>query len=130
VEVNEILYNAVERYNLSTKPFRWEDPDDGADELGIWNGREFILTQSGSSGWWDLAKLFWKYGLAPIRANNLMKKTVGNFRKMYHENFPWPSLSDVVHDVGLTFSTGVTGDAFLQENGISAQFSNEVIQAA
>jgi prenylcysteine oxidase/farnesylcysteine lyase len=81
-------------------------------------------------GWWEKAKLLWRYGLAPIRTNSLMKSTVAKFLRMYEEPvFPWKSLSEVVARMGLSEITGVTGEQFLKANGIGEKFSKEVIQA-
>ena len=81
-------------------------------------------------GWWDLAKLFWRYGYAPVKAQMLMKETVGKFLKMYERPlFPWKSLSDVVQLVGLTEVTGLTGEQYLQNMGIGDKFARELVQA-
>lgn len=102
-----------------------------APMLGIWNGREFILTQSATNRWWDTAKLLWRYGLAPIRTNTLMKTVVGKFLRMYDAPiFPWPSLSQVAYDLGLTAVTAATGEQYLSENEVGDLFAREVVQAA
>ncbi|KAF2466801.1 prenylcysteine oxidase-like protein 1 precursor [Lindgomyces ingoldianus] len=130
VEVNHILVSAAKTFNLSTSSDDRPKPD-GAPELGIWNGEEFVLVTSAEDGWWDKAKLLWRYGLAPIRTNSLMRSTVGKFLKMYEEPaFPFKSLSDVAEQVGLTNITGVTGEQFLKANSIGDQFANDVIQAS
>lgn len=88
-----------------------------------------MITNS-EDGWWEKAKLLWRYGLAPIRTNRLMKSTVAKFLKMYEEPvFPWRSLSEVVAEMGLVEATGVTGEQYLKENGIGELFGREVIQA-
>jgi len=102
----------------------------GLPELGVWNGQEFVLITSSEDGWWDKAKILWRYGLAPIKTNSLMKSVVGKFLQLYEEPlFPWRSLSEVVDKVGLTQVTGVTGQQFLKDSGIGDKFAKEVIQA-
>lgn len=127
VEVNHILVNATKAFNLSTADFDRPAPN-GTPELGIWNGKEFLITAK--DGWWDKAKLLWRYGLAPLKTNSLMKSTVGKFLRMYEEPlFPWRSLSEVAKEVGLTDITGVTGEQYLKAQGIGEKFAKEMVQA-
>jgi prenylcysteine oxidase/farnesylcysteine lyase len=130
VEVNHILVNASRDFHLSTSSFDRPTPAN-TPELGIWNGLEFIVTTHSEDGWWEKAKLLWRYGLAPIKTNSLMKSTVSKFLQMYEEPlFPWPSLNDAVEQIGLKETVAVTGEQFLQKNGIGAKFGWEIIQAA
>ena len=118
IEGNPILKNSSERFGLKPQRHRSE----GAETLGIWNGQNFVYTQK-DSGWkyWDMAKLLWKYGLAPIRTQNLMKSTVGKFRKLYeYPFFPFRSLSDRALDLGLTDITALTGEQLLSANNVSS----------
>ena len=127
MEVNQILVNATKAFNLSVRSSL--DLEDTVPEVGIWNGKEVVFTMN-EGGWWDIARLFWRYGYAPVKANALMKETVGRFLRMYERPvFPWRSLSDVVQLVGLTEVTGLTGEQYLKNKGIGEKFSNEIIQA-
>ena len=100
-------------------------------DLGVWNGKEFVLVTTSEDGWWDKARLLWRYGTAPLWTNRLMKDAVGRFLRMYEEPvFPWKSLSEVVEEVGLLGVTGVTGEQYLKKNGVGDVFSREVIQAS
>ena len=129
VKVNKILVSAVENFNLSIDSARSVGPEN-VPELGIYNGYELVLQTAAGSGWWDTAKLLWRYGLAPIRTNNLMKSTTGKFFKMYDEpHFPFKSLTKVAYNLGLTAVTAATGEQYLKENSIGALFANEVVQA-
>jgi prenylcysteine oxidase/farnesylcysteine lyase len=117
VEVNTILKNATEQFGLRKRDSETEEQE----LLGIWNGINFVYTQRADGGWWSIAKLIWKYGLAPIRAQNLMKSTVGKFRKLYEAPFfPFRSLSDRALELDLISITGVTGEQLLTANGVSA----------
>ncbi|ORY15824.1 prenylcysteine oxidase-like protein 1 precursor [Clohesyomyces aquaticus] len=130
VKVNHILVAAAKEFNLSTSS---DDRPraDGAPELGIWNGHEFVLVTNAEDGWWEKAKLLWKYGLAPIRTNSLMKSTVGKFLQLYEEPmFPFKSLSKAAEGVGLTKITGLTGEQFLEANSAGGKFADEVVQAS
>ncbi|KUJ14755.1 Prenylcysteine oxidase [Mollisia scopiformis] len=129
VEVNTILKNSSEAFGL--RP-REQTEGDEKELLGIWNGKEFVFQQQ-DSGWyyWDIAKLLWKYGLAPIRTQRLMQSTVGKFRKLYEfPFFPFRSLSDRVFDLGLTEVTALTGEQLLKDNNIGPPFTTDIIQAS
>ncbi|KAI4736326.1 putative prenylcysteine lyase [Aureobasidium sp. EXF-12298] len=129
VEVNHNLVDAAKEFNLSTSGIR-ELSTEGP-VLGIWNGRDFVYMQSSGGSWWDSAKLFWKYGLAPLKTVKLMKATVAKFLKMYEEPyFPWKSLSQVAYELGLTAVTASTGEQFLDQNGIGKLFAQDIIQAS
>jgi len=121
VEVNTILKNSSELFGLRPK----ESETENSELLGIWDGKEFVFTQK-DSGWyyWDIAKLLWKYGLAPVRTQRLMQSTVANFRKLYeYPFFPFRSLSDRALDLDLTLLTGVTGQQYLAANNVSSMKS-------
>lgn len=99
--------------------------------LGVWNGKIFVFTQDSEGGWWDTAKLFYRYGLSPLRTLNLMKATVGKFLSMYDEPiFPFTSLTQAAQDVGLLAVTSATGEDYLRENNIDKLFAREIIQAS
>ncbi|KAI9813528.1 MAG: hypothetical protein M1832_006259 [Thelocarpon impressellum] len=132
VRANKNLVSAVINFSLPINDFSTSRPREAPDRLGVWNGEEFVFTQSeGSWYWWNIAKLLWKYGLAPVRSQNLMKATVKKFLSMYEApQFPFSSLSDVVHDVGLASATAATGEQFLQQNSIVPPFSTDIVQAS
>jgi prenylcysteine oxidase/farnesylcysteine lyase len=116
VDINTILKNASASFSLSLRG------DSNVPEVvGIWNGKSFVYTQQ-NSGWeyWDMAKLLWKYGLAPFRTQRLMQSVVGRFRKLYeHPFFPFRSLSDRALDLDLTSITSQTGAQLLAANNVS-----------
>jgi prenylcysteine oxidase/farnesylcysteine lyase len=129
VQINHILVNATKRYNLSTTDF--DSPITKGPLLGIYNGEEFIFTQNaGTWGYWDIAKLIWRYGLAPIKTQRLMNSVVGKFLEMYEKpSFPFASLTQEVYAKGLKDVVASTGEQWLKENGIGDAFAKEVIQA-
>ncbi|KAI9779620.1 MAG: hypothetical protein M1839_007285 [Geoglossum umbratile] len=132
VAVNRNLVNAAKEFGLPVGEASQSRPQEAPEKLGVWNGEEFVFTQSeGSPYWWNLAKLLWKYGWAPIRTQSLMKSTVGKFLKMYEPpHFPFRSLSQVAYDVGLTNVTSEIGEQFLKANNILPPFSTDIIQAS
>ncbi|KAF1956856.1 Prenylcysteine oxidase [Byssothecium circinans] len=130
VAVNHILVNASRDFGLRTATRNIYNSESMPD-LGIWNGKEFVFTMTDEGGWWDMAKLFWRYGYAPVKTNSLMKETVSKFLSMYDGPlFPWKSLSQVVQDVGLVEVTGLTGEQYLKQKGVGDLFAEEIIQAS
>lgn len=129
VEVNKNLVSAAREFGLATQGFKPKIKD-LPNTLGVYDGRDWVFMGS-ESGWWTTAKILWKYGLAPIRTQQLMKKTVGAFLKMYDEpHFPYRDLSQTAYDLGLTEATAATGEQFLQANGIEGPFGTDIIQAS
>ncbi|KJX94274.1 prenylcysteine lyase like protein [Zymoseptoria brevis] len=128
VKINKILVDAVDEFDLSTASFREKSNVPGAD-LAVWDGEEIKITQNG--GWWDFAKLWWRYGRAPLQTIKLMKSTVGKFLQIYESPlFPFESLTKVAQDVGLLEVTAATGEQYMRENGITGLFGNEIVQAS
>jgi prenylcysteine oxidase / farnesylcysteine lyase len=116
VQINEILYNATEKFHLPLKDLNKEEPGD----LGVWDGDKFVYYQEEhTSTWWNYFKLFWKYGRAPYRAQKLVQQTITTFLKMYKPPyFPFRSLTTTAFMLELTKVTGVTGEQFLAANNV------------
>jgi prenylcysteine oxidase / farnesylcysteine lyase len=138
VEINHILYNATRDLGLQTAKLRLEAPKEAKYELGIWDGRQFVfsaVSEDGGkrswSGWWDLAKLFWRYGLAPIRTRSATRVAVGDFLKFYDRPiFPFASIQEAVDATGLAEYTGVSGTEVLQRAKVGELFAREIVQAS
>ncbi|KAK2595546.1 hypothetical protein QQS21_006720 [Conoideocrella luteorostrata] len=129
IKDNHIMYNATQRYNLSLTGLSESEP---TDYTAIWDGETIVFrSENGSPWWWDAAKLFLKYGLAPYRAVQLVKSAVGTFLQLYEEPyFPFRSLTQRAFELGLLRLTGVTGEQYLKENNINADFVRELMQPA
>jgi prenylcysteine oxidase/farnesylcysteine lyase len=99
--------------------------------LAVWDGKGFAFELTGKYSWWDTARLLYKYGLAPVKTQRLMKSVVGKFLRMYEEPvFPFESLTAAAQEVGLLAVTAATGDEYMRENGITGPFGREVVQAS
>ena len=135
VSVNYNLVNATRDLGLNTtadeSTAKTSSHDVAEDYVGIWDGRDgFILTIDDSLSWWSIGKLLWRYGLAPLRAQALVKKTAGQFLQMYEPPiFPFASLTDAVETLGLLRVTSLPGSLFLEGNGVSSAFAKEIIQS-
>ncbi|KAJ9206252.1 hypothetical protein DTO021D3_4901 [Paecilomyces variotii] len=131
VEVNRNLVKAAKEFGLLTETAFSARPRDSDDSLGVWDSQQFVYQQQDTSFWWNIAKLLWKYGLAPVRTQRLMKQTVNKFLGLYESPlFPFSSLSDAANAASLLDATASTGAEFLERNGVSADFAREIIQAS
>ena len=132
VPINRNLVSAAEKFGLKLSKKTEEKVDGRASGLGVWNGKEFVFTQDGETWkWWLIGKLLWRYGMSPLRTQNLVKSTLDTFMKMYEAPyFPFDSLSQTAHDLGLAALTSSTGEQVLQVNNIGRAFATEVIQAS
>jgi prenylcysteine oxidase/farnesylcysteine lyase len=131
VEVNYNLVNASRDLGLGVRSAGFERPHEIPEVLGVWDGKEFVFVMEESSSWWNIAKLIWRYGLAPIRTQNLMKSTVNKFLQLYNEPmFPFQSLTAAAASVGLLDATSTPGSTFLTKNSVGEDFAREIIQAS
>ena len=130
VEVNRNLVAAAKAFGLETESATRAQVS--ALQLGVWNGEEFVAVQKYGSGWWDVVKLFWRYGLAPLRVQSAMKSTVQKFLRMYEApHFPFRSLTRVAQDVELIeTTTGFTGRQFLETIDAAGKFAEDIVQAS
>ncbi|THV44863.1 hypothetical protein BGAL_0566g00060 [Botrytis galanthina] len=128
VDVNAILKNASREFDLHAKSSNTEV----AEILGIWDGAEFVYTQKDSDWkYWDIAKMFWKYGFAPLKTQRLMKTVVGKFLQLYEAPyFPFRSLTERIEELDLKTVASVTGEQFLAQNNIEGSFTTDLIQAS
>lgn len=86
-----------------------DDAATGDDELGVWDGSDFVFVQS-TGGYWDVAKMIWRYGFTPLKMKREVQSAIDTFLKMYEAPiFPWHSLTDTVMDLGLTPLTSQSG---------------------
>ena len=132
VRVNEILYNASQAFGLPLGDALSEGGTDSDYDFGIWDGKSFVYRQpTAGPGWWDMAKLFWRYGLAPVRTQRLMHSTISSFLQMYQEPlFPFTSLTEASEQVGLHDFTSSTGSQTLKKNGIGEKWAREIVQSS
>ncbi|KAG5949616.1 hypothetical protein E4U53_005819 [Claviceps sorghi] len=129
IKDNLIMYNASQRFGLNLSEPK---SSESTDYTAIWDGETFVFrSEKGEPWWWSAAKLFLKYGLAPYRAMQLVKRSVGTFLQLYQEPyFPFRSLTQRAFELGLLRLTGFTGEQFLQENKINGDFVRELMQSA
>ena len=131
VEVNRNLVSAARSMGLTLTDYGGEKLEGVSRGLSVWDGEKLVFSQYDESyQWWNTFKILWTYGMSPIRTNNLMKKTVGKFLKLYDDEFPFRSLSNVADRVGLQEAISTPGAVMLMQNSISKRFANDIIQAS
>lgn len=130
VEVNRNLVSAARKFGLTTQSLSANEVLYLPKTLGVYDGQSWVY-RGGESGWWTTVKILWKYGMAPIKTQRLMKATTGRFFDMYEEPvFPFKDLSQTAYDLGLAEITSSTGEQFLGQNGIVPPFTTDIIQAS
>ena len=130
VEVNRNLVSAAREFGLTTDGLSDSEVLYLPKTLGVYDGQEWVFRTS-ESNWWNTLKMLWKYGMAPIKTQRLMKQTTGKFFRMYEKPiFPFKDLSQTAWEIGLTEVTSSTGEQFLEQYGIVPPFSTDIIQAS
>ena len=120
VQINQILYSAAQQFDLVTVG---QGSDSGVENhLGVWDGDKFVFTlDERLPEWFNKLKVALRYGVAPPKqTRQLVASVTGQFLQIYQPpHFPFSSLTDVVANLGLTNVTGVSGEQFLNANGVS-----------
>lgn len=135
VEVNHILSNFTRDFGLDVSSHGLRGREGSDYDLGVWDGEQFVFKQSSSNGrwkgYWDIAKLLWKYGLAPIRIRSLTQAMLSKFLRFYDGSlFPFTSLTGVIEETGLLEDISLTGQSLLEANGAGGGFANDIVQAS
>ncbi|EEP81959.1 conserved hypothetical protein [Uncinocarpus reesii 1704] len=132
VNANKNLVRAAKKFGLTVREANHGAPRESTHSLGVWDGHKFVFLQRSTNfRWWNIFRLLWQYGWAPMRTQSVMKSTIEKFLKLYKwPYFPWKSLSAVAQSTGLAAATWSTGAEFLRDHHISEDFSREVIQAS
>ncbi|KAG5930278.1 hypothetical protein E4U42_002490 [Claviceps africana] len=129
IKDNRIMYNASRTFGLNLSEPKSSEP---TDYTVIWDGETIVFrSEKCRPRWWNAVKLLLRYGLAPYRAMQLVKRSVGTFLQLYEEPyFPFRSLTQRAFELGLLRLTGITGAQFLQENKINGDFVRDLMQSA
>ncbi|KAF8531007.1 Prenylcysteine lyase [Gautieria morchelliformis] len=102
--------------------------------MGIWDGAEFRFRASqknGEFGWWDLARLLWRYGMdAPRRSQSLVEGFVKQYMPIYEPSTPsWENVTDISNHLNLSASASVTTVEYFDALKINKKYSREMIEA-
>ncbi|KAK4052040.1 hypothetical protein OIV83_002334 [Microbotryomycetes sp. JL201] len=132
VQANKNMQKAAKDFNLTLKEHGGEDGG-----MAVWDGETFVFQESSGRGWgyWDLAKMFWRYGRAPLRVKSIVGKTVGNFLALYSPAFaalgPFDSIQDFANATNLLEPASTRAGPYLEKYAPSSGlFVNELVGAA
>ena len=128
---------AVERFNLSLVPWAPPPSDDGDDGLTIWDGTSFLFTSKSAMGWWDKAKLLWRYGYtSPTRTQTAVKELLHKFGDLYDSKWvrkhgAFEHIEKLSEEVGFDdFAAETTMEWFTEEVKASERWTEEMVEAA
>jgi prenylcysteine oxidase/farnesylcysteine lyase len=60
VDANRNLVKAAKLFNLTLQPGMGGGELETDSLIGIWDGKEFVYTESRKGGYWDMFKLWWR----------------------------------------------------------------------
>jgi len=114
----------------------WASGDDD-DSLTIWDGTSFLFTTSGSLGWWDKAKLLWRYGYtSPTRTQAAVASLLAKFQDLYdpawvRKNGAWADVEGLSKGVGFDGLAGeTTKEWFEEEVKTSERWVEEMVEVS
>lgn len=70
-DVNRNLVRAAKDFNLPTDAHL----DEEGSITAVWDGQQFVVEDL-SGGWWGSARLFWRYGYAPVTTRSLVAVSI------------------------------------------------------
>ncbi|KAL1664030.1 Prenylcysteine lyase-domain-containing protein [Schizophyllum commune] len=124
VEANKNMWRASQEFNLTLKDFNDKD-----STMGVWDGTSILF--SAGDGWWDNAKLLWRFGVAPLKAKWITDDIVRKFLRLYSYDHPkWDNIRDLAEQLGVAQLVEDTGEDFFRGKGVSEKFVFELIEAA
>ncbi len=134
VSVNRILMRAVSHFNLTLTPWSSSTSE---DEIGIWDGSVFLLITQGGVGWWDKAKLLWRYGYwGPKRTLKAVSELTQTIMGVYDSiwvkvNAPWKDVESLNEALEFDSMTGQTARRYLV-NGLKTgtKWADEMVEAS
>lgn len=119
---NRYLVQSVEMLGL-------HQHSSGIKTLGVWNGHGFDFVTSGTS-WRDLLRTLARYGVSPVRAQRLVKESIGRLVSIYdwlEQGRAFVSPREMFSALGLYQLSQESSDAFFEGQGLSERFVQEVV---
>ena len=108
----------------------------------VWDGQQFVF-ENLDNGWWNSAKMLWRYGYSPMKTEKFVGKLVDRFLQMYdpkwlHEakankgaSFPWSSIEDLANAFNFSELAAITTlRHFYRNERIAKLFVEEIVEAA
>jgi len=139
-DVNMNLKRIAQDFKLETKAKLGED-----GTIGVWDGQQFLM-EGLDNGWWNSARMFWRYGYSPITTQKVVKKIVDRFLQLYDpiylhktkeegsketsSGFPWSSIQDLAKAMELDDLAAQNAGDYYYSQGVGKLFTEEIIEAA
>ncbi|OAQ28197.1 hypothetical protein K457DRAFT_76707, partial [Linnemannia elongata AG-77] len=122
VKINHHLADSAKEFGLKVKKL-----DD--ELLAIWDGDEFLFTES-SWRFWSILKGLARWGLAPIKLNRLLKKTLDDLLRFYNSQESYTSIYEFSTAHNLHNEASILTQEYLESNGIDKKYAQEVVEVA
>ncbi|PWN36762.1 uncharacterized protein FA14DRAFT_140693 [Meira miltonrushii] len=147
-DVNKNLQRASKQFNLETGAKLGED-----GVTGVWDGQQFLI-EGLDDGWWNSAKMFWRYGYSPLTTQKLVGKTVDAFLRLYdpaymhkskdekkatdtnnsssntESGYPWRTIEDLAKAMSFDQMVARSAGDYFYLQSVSKLFIEEIIEAA
>ncbi|MCO5590077.1 hypothetical protein L7F22_044046 [Adiantum nelumboides] len=147
-DVNKNLQRASEQFKLPTGAKLGED-----GVTGVWDGQQFLI-EGLDNGWWNSAKMFWRYGYSPLTTEKLVGKTVDAFLRLYdpaymhkinnekttsdpnklssdtESGYPWRTIDDLAKAMKFDQMVAQSAGDYFYSQSVSKLFIEEIIEAA
>ncbi|KAG0331378.1 hypothetical protein BG004_001691 [Podila humilis] len=122
VNLNHHLVNAAKTFGLETKKL-----DD--EKAAIWDGQQFIFEES---DWklWSVVKALRRWGLAPLKLKRVLKKSIDGLMDSYTNPESFDNIAQFAERFQLNNPATQLASQFLNDNGIGAKYSHEVVEVA
>ena len=135
VKANKNLWKATKSFNLTLQDMHGGGDDEDKSGMAIFDGQDFVYQESGSGyGWWNMAKLFWRYGYSPMTVKNSVTETVAKFTELYEDAFqlkgPYESIHDFAQALSLHQLAYNTTKDYLTSLAVNELFIQELVAAA
>lgn len=120
-------------FNLTLQDMHGGDEED-AQGMAIWDGEDFVYKESSGYGWWNMAKLFWRYGYSPLTVKNTVTETVAKFTELYSPSFqkdgPYETVEAFATGLNLQTLAHNTTKEYLKSLNVNELFIRELVAAA
>ena len=137
VDANRNLMRAVDHFDLQLVPWTAPPTKDGDDGLTIWDGSSFLFTSTAALGWWDKAKLLWRYGYtSPTRTQTAVADLLKKFSKLYDKEWvrkhgAFERIEELSEEIGFAdLVEETTMEWFTDEIKASERWTGEMVEAA
>ncbi|TRM65773.1 hypothetical protein BD626DRAFT_485778 [Schizophyllum amplum] len=108
VKANKNMWRASEEFNLTRRNF-----DDPNSTMGVWDGSSMLF--SVGDGWWENAKMLWRFGMAPLKAKWITDNMISKYLRLYAPDTPrWEDVKDLTSQLGVADLLEQTAQASLK----------------